>query len=140
MILAIDPGSDKSGAAVVESQNDEIIVNEKKIIKTNKFDLYLERVYNIYDIDEVVLGNSTTAKDMEKSLIKSKQEKGFKYSINIIDEKYSTHEAEKLYIKDNYSFFLNILYKIVSWKPKKPVDDYAAVVLAKRYLTDKKST
>ena len=57
--------------------------------------------------------------------------------LGLVDEKGSTSEARKLYREDNPGSQLKkLLLQVMDWKPAVPLDHYAALVLAKRYLKD----
>ncbi|MFW6256990.1 MAG: hypothetical protein ACOC2O_02500 [Bacillota bacterium] len=128
-ILAIDPGSEKSGIAIIDRQTKEII--KKDIVKTETINSYLSKVENNYKIEKIILGNGTACKKVKKHLQSS-------LNPEIIEEGNSTFEAEKLYRKENYSLLKRIMFKIISWKPARPVDDYSAVILAYRFLEQQK--
>ena len=127
MILAIDPGRDKTGIAVVTSGGG---VEIKKIISTDCVDSYLQRLMNNYNIESIVIGNGTTSDRFVKRL----EELDLQISIELVDEAYSTREAEKRYRAEHPLRGWKRFLKLVEWKPDRPVDDYVAVILAERYL------
>lgn len=127
-IIAIDPGKDKVGVAVFHSK---IGVKEQTIIPADKLTSHLKIIFEHYKIDEIVLGNGTEAKKIEKRIKLIAKDK----PIQIVDERSTTEEAEARYLKDKpMSKLEKLLRRFVSWRPKAPVDDYAAVIIAEKYL------
>ncbi|RCW48232.1 MULTISPECIES: Holliday junction resolvase RuvX [unclassified Halanaerobium] len=127
-IIAVDPGKDKVGVAVVDSTTG---VKEQLIIPADRLSQHLKAIFKHYRIDEIVLGNGTEAEKIEKKISNIKKD----IKIHIIDESSTTEEAEARYIKEKPKSRLEkLLHKFVSWRPKTPVDDYAAVIIAEKYL------
>ncbi|OGC04247.1 hypothetical protein A2276_06575 [candidate division WOR-1 bacterium RIFOXYA12_FULL_43_27] len=125
MILAIDPGLSKCGLAVLDS--DKVYLREIVEIKN-----IAERVSSIlasFKISEVVVGDSTGSDAVIKAL---------KVSVPIkkVPEKFTTLEARKLYWKENPPQGLFRFIPTSFLFPPRPVDDYAAVVVGKRYLAN----
>lgn len=127
MILGIDPGRNKCGVAVLTEDGKEVF---KDISKTSKLSKKLEEVLENYSIDKIILGNGTYADKIYNILKLLFDEK----KIIFINEENSTYIAEQKYLKDNPPLGLNFLNKIMKFKPKKPLDDYTAVVLVEKYL------
>ena len=125
MILAIDPGKDKCGIAIIDG-NCQVI--EKKVVSSRKIREMVFKFIQKYVITKLVLGNGTTSSKIEKEL------NVLKVEIKIIDEKNSTLEAEKLYWQENPPRGWRKLLPTSLQRPPRAVDDYAAVVLALRFL------
>ena len=125
MILAIDPGKVKCGIAIVDG-NCQVI--DKKVIFRKKIREMVFKFIKKYVITKLVLGNGTTSSKLKKELI------GLKLEIKVIDERNSTLEAEKLYWQENPPQGWRKLIPISLQKVPRAVDDYAAVVLALRFL------
>jgi RNase H-fold protein (predicted Holliday junction resolvase) len=127
-LLALDPGSDKIGTAVLSFTKDE---REKTIVKKEELLDHLEEILNHYQIEEVVIGNGTGAETIKKMI-------SSKYSdlkIKLVEEKYTTEEAQARYLEQKpMSNYEKLLRKMVSWKVKKPLDDYAALIIGEKYL------
>ncbi len=131
MILAIDPGRDKTGVAVLDYDGS---IHEKEIIKSSELYSYFKLLYNNYNIDNLVLGNGTGRENVFELLSEFKH----KLSITEIDESYTTVEAEERYFKEEeLSILIKFLRKFLKWKPERAVDDYVAVILAERFLEKK---
>jgi len=131
LILAIDPGRDKTGVAVLDYDGS---IHEKEIIKSSELYSYFKLLYNNYNIDNLVLGNGTGRENVFELLSEFKH----KLSITEIDESYTTVEAEERYFKEEeLSILIKFLRKFLKWKPERAVDDYVAVILAERFLEKK---
>lgn len=128
LILALDPGRDKIGIAVVD---EELKVYTREIIPEKEIISYLSTLVHKYNIKEIVLGDGTTSEGMKNKLESQFEDS---YPVQTIDESYTTIEAEKRYRQENPLQGLKKLFKFINWKPKVPVDDYVAVILAERYF------
>ena len=88
-ILGIDPGKDKTGAALCEESGKilrcEVLLMEHFLASLQKF---LDHV----PVTECVLGNGTTSASMQKTLLAAYPD----LAIHIIDEAHSTEEAREL--------------------------------------------
>ena len=127
-LLALDPGRDKIGAAVLSFKSEE---KEKTIIKKEELLDHLEEVFSHYQIKDVVIGSGTGAEEVRK-MIESKYP-GLK--ISLVAEEYTTEEAQARYLKEKpMSNYEKLLRKIVSWKVQKALDDYAALIIGEKYL------
>ncbi len=127
IILAIDPGKDKCGYAVV---NKEKKVYEKGVILTSNLKTYLNKSLNKYSISQFVLGDGTNS-DLIKNILLN----NFSLPISMVNEDYTTLEAEKRYRQEN-SKGLKKIFSFITWRPSEPVDDFVAVLLAERFLED----
>ncbi|RCW60954.1 Holliday junction resolvase RuvX [Halanaerobium sp. ST460_2HS_T2] len=127
-LLALDPGRDKIGAAVLSFAGSE---KEKTIIKKNVLLDHLNEIFNHYQIKEIVIGNGTGAEELREIVTGAYP----KMKISLIEEKYTTEEAQARYLAEKpMSNYEKLLRKIVSWKIKKPLDDYAALIIGEKYL------
>jgi len=127
-LLALDPGSDKVGTAVLSFAKEE---KEKTIVKKEKLLDHLEEVFNNYQIEEIVIGSGTGAEEVKEMI--SSIYSGLK--ISLVEEEYTTEEAQARYLEEKpMSNYEKLLRKIVSWKVKKALDDYAALIIGEKYL------
>jgi RNase H-fold protein (predicted Holliday junction resolvase) len=127
-LLALDPGSDKVGTAVLTFAKEE---KEKTIVKKDELLDHLAEIFDNYEIKELVIGNGTGAEAVKKMI-------SSRYSdlkITMVAEEYTTEEAQARYLKEKpMSNYEKLLRKVVSWKVKKPLDDYAALIIGEKYL------
>jgi RNase H-fold protein (predicted Holliday junction resolvase) len=124
-LISIDPGKDKIGVALLDLKG-EIIY--RKIIPSDKLLICLDAL--IKESSKILIGNGT----FSTGIIKFIKEKYKSIQIIEVDEKNSTQEAKKLYFKYNPPKGLYKLFPAGLLSPTEPVDDLAAVVIARRYL------
>lgn len=126
-ILAVDPGKDKTGLCVLFEDG---LVVEKKVAATSSI---LEEISDLcykYQIKLVVIGNGGTGRQIEKKLMNH----NLKVHYIFADEKGSTLEARRLYWEENKKKWFLFWVPASFLLPPKPYDDYAAVVIGRRYL------
>ncbi|HHT89442.1 MAG TPA: RuvX/YqgF family protein [Firmicutes bacterium] len=125
MVLGIDPGREKCGLAVVSPN----LVLVKRVVARGEF-LDLAREYiRQYNVARIVLGDGTGSKDFLQEI------EGV-LPVVTVDEQYTTEEARKRYWLDHrpkgWRRFLPTSMQV----PPEPFDDYVAVILAERYLSE----
>lgn len=136
-ILSLDPGRDKVGTAVLSRDGK---AKEKTIIKKEALVNHLIDVFNNYDINIIVIGDGTGAEELIEEIKENIEIKG--KELKLIDEKYTTEEAQARYLAEKpMSRYEKLLRKFINWKVNKPLDDYAALIIAEKYLKnlDKKA-
>ncbi len=131
MLMGIDPGRNKCGVAVLTDEGKEVL---KEISKTSDLSKKLEDLLQDYSIDKIILGNGTYADKVFNILKLFFDEK----EIIFVEEENSTYIAEEKYLKENPPLGLSFLNKVMKFKPKRPLDDYTAVVLVEKYLKTNK--
>ena len=131
MIVALDPGREKCGIAVVHKQKGMLM---KGVIQTNELTSKIQELITQYHIRQVVIGDGTSSREVKQSLETIRIEDR-PLSISFIDERHSTDEARRRYWAENPPRGLKRLIPITMQVPPKPVDDYVAVILAERYFS-----
>lgn len=126
-ILAIDPGKDKCGIAVLSNNK---IVLERKVISRKSLSVEIMGILSRFEIDTIILGGGTGSKDINKELRKFIQE----VKIVLFPEKFTTLDARKRYWKENPPKGLWKLIPVTLRLPPKPYDDYVATLLGERFL------
>lgn len=129
-ILAIDPGREKTGIAILKNSN----VLEHKIINSDELVQIIKSLLEKYIIKTIVMGNGTSSKKKYDLL---KQE-FIDRDIVLINEYRTTDEARKLYFQENPPKGWKKLIPLGMQVPPVPVDDYAAIVIGRKYLKDNK--
>ena len=134
-ILAIDPGQDKAGLALTDGDGEPIWLG---ILAIENFAKEFEELFDgelsgkLNELEVVVIGDGTGSEVLEeilKSVLKSETR------FIKINEWGSTDEAIELYRQyEKTGPIKNIFFKIFNWRPESPIDQYAALVLARRYL------
>lgn len=129
-ILAIDPGREKTGIAILKNSD----VLEHKIINSDELVQIIKSLLEKYIIKTIVMGNGTSSKKKYDLL---KQE-FIDRDIVLINEYRTTDEARKLYFLENPPKGWKKLIPLGMQVPPVPVDDYAAIVIGRKYLKDNK--
>jgi len=126
-ILAIDPGKDKCGLAVVTRAGQ---VLERRIVATSEIAAVLPEWLQRFAIAQIIVGDSTTSQTMRATLSTLAPS----LEVIAIGEKNSTLEARDLYWRENQPRGWRRVLPLSLQEPPEPVDDFAAIVLAQRFL------
>ena len=125
MIIGVDPGRDKCGVAVLNSDG---FVKFSKVVPTDELELTLKKLSAQFDVELLILGNGTTHIDAENKI------NALNLPVKVVDEKFTTEEARKLYWKKNpprgWRKFLPTSMQV----PPDPVDNLVAEILVLRHL------
>jgi RNase H-fold protein (predicted Holliday junction resolvase) len=133
-ILGVDPGREKTGLAVVDFEG---TIQWRAIIETARLKSEIEPLLAQWNIERVALGNSTSSNDARARLEGLLEGKGI--PLEMVDEKNSTVEARALYFEAHPPRGWRRLLLFSSQVPPVPVDDFAAVVVARRSLDKAKA-
>ena len=129
MILGFDPGRDKCGVAVMETNRQ---LHFHQVVDSAKAIAIVEQLCQQFPIELIVMGNQTTAKNwqqkIESSLSLSKP-------IMMVDERNSSLEARDRYWEMYPPQGLTKLIPQGMRLPPRPVDDIVAILLIERYLS-----
>ena len=127
-ILAIDPGREKTGIAILKNSD----VLEHEIINSEELVQIIKSLLEKYIIKTIVMGNGTSSKKKYDLLKREFIDK----DIVLINEYRTTDEARKLYFQENPPKGWKKLIPLGMQVPPVPVDDYAAIVIGRKYLKD----
>ncbi len=123
-VLAVDPGRDKCGLAVVTPGH----VILKQIVPRSEIIRVVAEMVSEHAPDEIIVGNGTGSSGLIEEL------RSLSIPLLAVEESYSTQRARTRYFLENppRGFLRLIPRGLLS--PPCPVDDYAAVVLAESHL------
>ena len=127
VIVSVDPGREKCGIAVVDSSGN---ILKRKVVTTSSVIDNLLELTEKYSADKILIGSGTNSKTIKKRIIDSIPN----IPIDIVDETHSTEIARKVYFKEYPPKGIFKIIPIGLQIPPVPYDDFAAVVLAKKYL------
>lgn len=127
--VAIDPGKEKTGIAIFLDEK----VIKHIIIASDDLVIILDKIITKYNVNLIIMGNGTSSKTKYELL----KQKFVQLEIIIVNEYRTTDEARKLYFKMNPPKGLRRLIPLGMQVPPVPVDDYAAIVIGKKYLQEK---
>ena len=129
-ILAIDPGREKTGIAILKNSD----VLEHKIVNSEELVQIIKSLLEKYIIKTIVMGNGTSSKKKYDLLKREFIDR----DIVLINEYRTTDEARKLYFQENPPKGWKKLIPLGMQVPPVPVDDYAAIVIGRKYLKHNK--
>lgn len=126
-ILAIDPGTEKCGLAVL-SDAKEILLH--KVILTPELVVEIQSYIQNNPCDRIILGSGTGSRRILTVLKKS----GIELPIKLVDETNTTLQARERYFKEFPPRGFWRLIPLGLRVPPRPFDDFVAVILAERWL------
>lgn len=129
-IIGIDPGREKCGLAVVDTQEGILAL---AVVPTADLATAVGELATRYRTTTIILGNGTSHREAKASL-----EQANSYTIHIIDEAHTTEQARIRYWAENPPQGLRRLIPLGLQTPPEPVDAYVAALLAERWLAQQK--
>lgn len=127
MILGFDPGRDKCGIAIMNT-NRTIYYHE--VVLAQNAIATMQKLITQFTVEFIVMGNLTTAKSWQEQLQSSLKA----INIVLVDEKNSTLEARDRYWQMYPPQGLKKLLPQGLRLPPRPIDDIVAILLIERYL------
>ena len=127
VILGIDPGTRKAGFALVD-EGGEIL--ELGIEGTEALADRVRRMGATRDIRAIALGKGTHSREVGRALA------SLGVPVVLVDEYETTLAARKLYFLEHPPRGWRRLIPLGMQLPPRPIDDYAAVLIARRFLSD----
>jgi RNase H-fold protein (predicted Holliday junction resolvase) len=121
----VDPGRSKAGYAVVEPDGSVIAAGIESI---DGLPTRLEQVLTGAGFDAIALGRGTNGRAVKELLVR------FGLPIHWVDEFETSRHARSLYFADHPPRGWRRLIPLGLQLPDRPVDDYAAIVIARRFL------
>lgn len=126
MILGVDPGSVKAGYALIDASGAVVVAGIEPL---EQLPARLREVAAGHDVAAVALGRGTNALAIKTQLA----ELGL--PIHWVDEYETTRRARELYFADHPPRGWRRLIPLGMQLPERPIDDYAAILIARRFLT-----
>ena len=123
-VLAIDPGRDKCGIAVLSPQGDVLL---HEIVPTAALETRVSELAAEY-APRIIMGDGTTSA-AAKARIEAQAG-----AVILVDEYRTTEEGRRLYWAENPPRGWRRLVPRGMLVPPVPVDDFVAVILAVRFL------
>lgn len=124
-VIGIDPGRIKAGYALIEASGDVVEAGIQPIerLKATLAELLARR-----PVSAIALGRGTNARGVRAQL------EGLGAPIHLVDEYETTRWARQLYFADHPPQGLRRLIPLGLQMPSRPIDDYAAILIARRFL------
>ena len=127
-ILVIDPGSVKTGIAVLDIEGN---VLTRKVCTNEEVLNYIGKIKDTYHFVDYLIGDKGAGKKIGEA-IKGK----FLFEWLEVDEHKSSEEGKLLYWQENKKGWKKLLPKTFLI-PTEPWDDWAAVVIGRRWLIER---
>ena len=125
MILGFDPGRDKCGVAVLNSDRQ---IQMHQVLTSDEAISTIKSLIDQYQIDFIVIGDQTTSKIWHQKLTDNLPETTIKF----IDERNSSLEARDRYWELYPPQGLQKLIPQSLRIPPRPIDDIVAILLIER--------
>ncbi|HTX57505.1 MAG TPA: hypothetical protein VMD47_10455 [Candidatus Acidoferrales bacterium] len=126
-ILGVDPGTRKVGYAVVDGAG---AAQELGIETLAGFAARAQALLERWAIAAIAVGTGTNARTLGATLL------ALGVPLTYVDERETTLRARSLYFADHPPRGWRRLIPLGMQLPPRPIDDYAAVLIARRYLAD----
>lgn len=123
-VLAIDPGREKCGVAVLASDGRVLV---QRVVTTAELDAAVGALIRAYE-PNVIMGNGTTSADAKKRV------EALGVPVTLVDEYRTTDAAKCAYWEAHPPRGWRRLMPRGMLVPPVPVDDFVAVILAQRFL------
>lgn len=131
-IAALDPGRDKCGFAVL-SEAGEVLC--QRVIETKNLIQEVSTAKADYGFSRLIIGNGTTSRDARQRLGEIPA-----LEILVRDEYRTTELAKGEYWKAHPPKGWRRLLPVTMQVPPVPVDDFVAVILARRFLEEEQQS
>lgn len=125
--LGIDPGLSKCGYATISNEGRRLAL---EVVPTAALNDRLERDLLTRSVRMICVGHATTS----EKIVRQIRSRWPEAPITIVDESNTTLDARRLYYKDHPPRGLLRLIPRGLLVPKEPLDGYAALLIAERYL------
>ncbi|MBV8637357.1 MAG: pre-16S rRNA-processing nuclease YqgF [Candidatus Eremiobacteraeota bacterium] len=127
-ILGIDPGTRKAGFAIVGRHDGAVI--DRGIEAIDELLARAKTLVERHEVETIALGQGTNAHALGAALA------SLGVPVRLVDERETTLRARSLYFADHPPRGWRKLIPLGMQVPPRPIDDYAAVLIARRYLAD----
>lgn len=127
VVLSVDPGREKCGVAVFSFAEKVLF---QTIVPTGDIVPEIRRLTERFSPECLVMGSGTYSKQLRK--VFSGAFPGTE--LHLVDEKHSTEEARRKYFERHPPRGWRRLLPLGLQVPPEPYDDFAAVLLAERYM------
>ena len=124
-VLGVDPGRDKAGFALVDAGG---AVIRTGVVAVALLAGQVRALLVDHSIDAVALGRGTNAAALRAAL------RDFGLPIHDVDEYETSRRARELYFRDHPPRGWRRLIPVGLQLPPVPIDDYAAILIARRFL------
>ena len=129
IIAAVDPGRDKCGMAVLSPEGEILF---QRVVETSALEQNIKQLMDRYHPRLLLLGNGTTSRQTEERIHAAAPS----LTVRIVDEYRTTEQAKREYWKAHPPTGWRRLLPTTMQVPPVPVDDFVAVIFARRFLEE----
>jgi len=126
ILLAVDPGRDKCGVAVMDDRT----ILDRAVVPAPRLVEFVTNWSSRYGVKRILVGDRTGSKEIVQLVASHLPD----LPLTLVAETGTTLDARKRYFQEHpprgWRRFLPVTLQV----PSRPYDDYAAVVLAERFL------
>ena len=131
-VVAVDPGREKCGVAVVDRQQGVLC---RQVVETTALVAAVEELLEKFGCRQVILGGQT-ASGTVRQFLKPLQEQCLMDEIILIDERGSTEQARARYWQEVPPTGWRRFLPRGLLSPPCAIDDFAAIILGERYFRE----
>lgn len=124
-VIGVDPGRSKAGYALLDAAGTVVTAGIEPV---ERLPACLRELARGRDIAAIALGRGTNARPVKAALA------GLGLPIHLVDEYETSRAARILYFADHPPRGWRRLVPLGLQLPGRPIDDYAAVLIARRFL------
>jgi RNase H-fold protein (predicted Holliday junction resolvase) len=124
-VIGIDPGRSKAGYALVDDSGGVVAAGIESI---ERLQACLAELLRRGPVRAIALGRGTNARPLKKRL------EQFGVPIHLVDEYETSRRARELYFQEHPPRGWRRLVPLGLQLPLRPIDDYAAILIARRFL------
>jgi hypothetical protein len=126
-VLAVDPGRDKCGLAVATPE----AILFRAIVPTAEIGLTCHYLLARHPAALVLVGDATGSAPVAQAIRAANPQA----TLQLVPEAHTSLQARRRYFRDNPADWWQKLIPAGMRLPPRPVDDYAAVLLAERFFS-----
>lgn len=130
LVLAIDPGREKCGMAVVTREG--VVI--KAVVPATKLVETIAKWFAKWEISAIVIGDGTGSGQHSEAVQNFLDQASHKVPLYKINEYKTTELARTRYWEEQPPRGWRRLLPVTMLVPPEPVDDYVAVLLAEKYF------
>lgn len=124
-VIGVDPGSNKAGYALLEASGAVVVAGIEPIDRLQEC---LGDLLSRHPAGAIALGRGTNSRTVRAGL------EGLGLPIHWVDEYETTRQARTLYFQEHPPRGWRRLIPVGLQQPGRPIDDYAAILIARRFL------
>ncbi|MGB8908884.1 MAG: hypothetical protein WCC84_09070 [Candidatus Cybelea sp.] len=124
-VLGVDPGSIKAGYALLDASGAVVAAGIETI---ERLPACLGELVRTRRVTAIALGRGTNSRPVKASL------EALGLPIHLVDEYETSRAARELYFAEHPPRGWRRLIPVGMQLPQRPIDDYAAILIARRFL------